>query len=630
VTDTRQHTDAVSTLVTTAIAIMAMYHILYIARVFDRLGIIVYEAQHRAINITSILIAVFLFFPLTKTRVQNKPTWYDIVLIALSVMAFGYGAFLYDKVYWEATFGSASLTTTAMCYVGILLLCEAGRRVIGLPMVILTIALGGYSHFASYLPGFFNATSYSPDMFAYIQYVTADGIFGVPTGVFATVIIMFVIFAHFLRLSGAGNFFLNLAFSLVGHIRGGPAKAAVVASGLFGTISGSASANVASTGVITIPLMKRIGLSPAFSGGVEAAASTGGLIMPPVMGAVAFIMAEWLRIPYIEVCVVAAVPGILYYVAVYVMIDAEALRLGLTGLPRRELPVLRKTIREGWYHLLPLAFLVVLLVFHFRPDYAALLSVLVIVGLSMFKKENRMGPSKIVCALRDGVIGSLPAGISCALAGVILGSLTMTAVGIKLSAGILEIARGSLFLVLVLAAVASIILGMGMPAVPIYIMLAVLIAPALADMGVPLIAAHFFVYYCGILSFITPPVATAAYTASAIAGSDPIETAVYSMRIGIVAVIIPFVFAYNPGLVLVGSGHEIGKAIICGTIGVILLVTGVGGCTLGQKIHWGSRILAILGGLLLFFPSWVPNLLGIAIFVVVMIPQVKRHVLGRA
>jgi len=614
-------------LVSIIIALMALYHVLYIARVFDSLGIVIYAAQHRAFNIAAILIVIFLFSPATPSARRVGLPWYDIIFILLSLAAFGYGGFLYDRVYWEATFGMASAATIVMCFLGIFLLCEAGRRVIGMPMVILTIALVVYSHFASYLPGLFKATSFSPSMYAYIQYVTPDGIFGVPAGVFATIIIMFVIFAHFLKVSGAGDFFLDLAFSIVGHIRGGPAKAAVVASGLFGTISGSASANVASTGVITIPLMKKIGLSPAFAGGVEAAASTGGLIMPPVMGAVAFIMAEWLRIPYIQVCIVAAVPGILYYIAIYLMIDAEALRLGLVGLPRNELPSLKKTLREGWYHLLPVIFLVVLLVYHFRADYAALLSTLVIVALSMFKKEKRLGPLKIVNALQDGLIGSLPAGISCALAGVILGSMTMTAVGVKLSAGILDIAGGSLFMVLLLAAIASIILGMGMPAVPIYIMLAVLIAPALADMGVPLIAAHLFVYYCGTLSFITPPVATAAYTASAIAASNPVKTAVYSMRIGIVAVVIPFVFAYNPGIILLGSGAEISKALVTGTIGVFVMVTGVAGYLLGKKITWGLRILVTASGILLFFPKWLPNFIGLAgviVFVAVMAPLLRK------
>ena len=621
----RRYTGAISKLVTGTIVVMALYHILYIARIFDRVGIIIYDAQHRAINIATILIVIFLFFPPTKTRGRDALPWYDILLVLLSLIAFGYGAVLYNKVYWEANSGIPSSTTVVMCFIGIFLLCEAGRRVIGLPMVILVIALVFYSHFANLFPGFFKATSFLPSMFAFIQYVTADGIFGIPVGVFSTVIIMFVIFAHFLRISGAGDFFLNLAFSLVGHIRGGPAKAAVVASGLFGTISGSASANVASTGVITIPLMKRLGLSPPFAGGVEAAASTGGLIMPPVMGAVAFIMAEWLRIPYIQVCVVAAVPAILYYIAVYLMVDGEAIRLKLSGLPRKELSSLKKTMREGWYHMLPLVFLVILLaVFDYRADYSALLSVLLIIGLSMFKKKARMGPQKITRALRDGIVGSIPAGISCALAGVILGSLTLTAVGVKLSSGILYIAGGNLFVVLLLAAIASLILGMGMPAVPIYIMLAILIAPALADMGVPLIAAHLFVYYCGVLSFITPPVATAAYTASAIANSNPIETAVYSMRIGIVAVIIPFVFAYNPGLILVGSAGEVGKAIIAGTIGVVSLVIGVAGYVLVRKIHWGQRIMLVLAGVLLFFNAFVVNLVGVAIFAGVMTPLIKR------
>ncbi|OGA17220.1 MAG: hypothetical protein A3H32_16165 [Betaproteobacteria bacterium RIFCSPLOWO2_02_FULL_63_19] len=614
----------VSKLATATVVVVALYHLAYVARFFESVGIEIYAAQHRAASILSLLVVIFLYFPATKNSARDRLPWYDLLLIVCSVMAFGYGSFLYERVYWEAAYGSASIPTIAMTYLGIALMCEGGRRIVGLPMVVITAVLVLYSHVAANLPGILQATSFPPSMFAYIQYVSSDGIFGVPIGVFATIIMAFVLFANFLNMSGAGEFFLDLAFSLVGHIRGGPAKAAVIASALFGSISGSASANVASTGVITIPLMKKIGLRPEFAGGVEAAASTGGLFMPPVMGAVAYIMADWLNVPYLQVCVVALVPAILYYVAIYLMIDAEVLRLGLGRLSREELPSLGKTVRKGWYHLIPLVFLVTLLSLDYRADYAAFLSILVIVGLSAFRRETRMGPRKIARAMRDGIIGSLPAGISCALAGVILGALTMTAVGVKLSAGILDIADGRLYIALLLAAVTSLILGMGMPAVPIYIMLVILIAPGLGDMGVPLIAAHFFVYYYGALSFITPPVATAAFTASAIANSSPMMTAVHSLRIGIVAAVIPFVFAYNPGLLFIGTGGEIFRAILAGTLGVMVFVIGVAGYIMGERISWASRTVLIAAGILLYSNSWMVNIVGLAIAVPPLAVCMKR------
>ena len=624
----RSYTGLAKKFNTTLMVLMALYHLFYFTRILDHFDLVLDVTQHRAISISCVMILIFIYYPMFKKSYRTTLPWYDIGLIVLTVASLGYVIFFPQIIQRESIFGFASLRTTILCYLAIALMCEASRRVIGLAMAIICIAFIIHTHFANYFPSFLHASGYSPDMFAATQFISVNGIFGVALGVFATVIISFLVFAQFLRISGAGDFFINIAMALVGHISGGPAKAAVIASTLFGTISGSASANAASVGTITIPLMKKMGLSSEFAGGVEAAASTGGLIMPPVMGAVAFIMASFLGVPYLQICIAAIVPALLYYISIYLNIESESRRLQLIGLRKDQVPPLKKTLKEGWYYVIPPIVLIVLLIMDFRAEFAALLTLPLIIALSWIRKETRMGWSKIVEAFQESMLGSITAGIACALAGVLLGSLTMTAVGVKLSSEILILGGGNLFIVLLMTGVAALILGMGMPAVPVYIMTVVVVAPALVTMNVPPMAAHMFLFYYGVLSFITPPVATAAYTAAAIAHANIMKTAVWATRLGIVAAIVPFAFVFNPGMLIIGAPMDIIKDIFMGTIGTVAIVSGVAGYVF-RKATWWERGLLVVSGILLYIPEWKFNIGGLIIYLFVLMPVIRAYFIRR-
>jgi TRAP transporter 4TM/12TM fusion protein len=434
----------------------------------------------------------------------------------------------------------------------------------------------------------------------------------------------FIIFAGFLNVTGGGRFFIELALSLVGHIRGGSAKVAVIASSLFGTMSGSAVANVVSVGVFTIPMMKNGGFSARFAGAVEAVSSTGGQIVPPVMSAAAFIAAEFLEIPYASFAIAAAVPAILYYLAVYWQVDLESAKFGLKGLARDELPKIGHLLKRKWLFFVPILVLVwFLFVRQYDPSKAALYAVGSLIVASLFKKEYRLKLRNPRSVGEGTIKGLADVGPVCAGAGIVIGSITLTGLGLRLSNALIGISGGSLLLLLILAATACLILGMGVPTVPCYILTASLIAPAIIKLGVLPVSAHLFVFYFGCASMITPPVALASYVAAGIAGGPMMRTGFTAMRVGAVALIIPFLFVYNPALLLKGSLVEVAEALITAAVGVTFLAIGMEGY-LFSKLAWLKRAGFLGGGLLLMVAERRTDIIGVALIAILFIWELVK------
>ncbi len=434
----------------------------------------------------------------------------------------------------------------------ILLVLEGTRRTVGLPMVLVTLFFIIHTLFANYFGSFLFGPPTSYTKYVDIIFMRADGIFGIPILVASTYIVLFIIFGAILVRSGAGRFFMDLAIALTGHKVGGPAKAAVVSSSFLGTVSGSAVANVVTTGSFTIPLMKKTGLSPRFAAAVEACASSGGQITPPIMGAAAFVIAEFLHVSYFTVLIAAIVPTFLYYATVYFQVDLEARKSGVTTIPKDKLPRVGYVLKQGWHQLLTLIVLVALLSVGFTPMLSAFWAIIALCCLSFVRANTRLSPVDLLAALETGVRNAMPVSMACACAGIIIGSIFVSGLGLKFTQSVIFMSHGILFVLLMLTAVAAIVLGMGMTTTAVYITVAALIAPALVAMDVVPIAAHLFAFYFGVVSNITPPVALASFAAAGISGSSPMATAWTSSRIGIATYIVPFVFVYNPTLLFEG------------------------------------------------------------------------------
>jgi len=603
----------------TAVAIaMSLFH-LYTA------GYMVFTAMvQRSIHLCFALVLIFLHFPAGGRSPRTRVSLGDWALIFLSVIAC-----LYITLNWEALSEAVRIAAPnevdiSLGIIATLLVLEATRRTAGLALPIVSLAFILYGFVGPFMPGVLNHPGIPLNQFIGMNYLFSEGLFGMPLGVSATFVIVFIIFGAFLEQSGGGKFFIDLACSLFGTVRGGPAKIAIFSSGFFGTISGSAVANVVGTGTFTIPMMKRLGYRPHFAGAVEAVASTGGLIMPPVMGAAAFVMAEILGISYVQVCVAAAVPAILYYFSLFVFIDLEAAKMGLKGIPKEEKPQIRSVLREGGHLLVPPAILVYLLaVLQWSAMKAGFYAVLATVLISMLRRSTRLNGPRFLAALRKGATGALQVAAVCACAGIVISIVSITGLGLTFSSVLIQMAHGNLFLLLVLTMVASLILGMGLPATPCYIILAVLAAPAITEMQISSMAAHLFVFYFGCISAITPPVAVAAYAGAAIAGSEPMKTGYTAWRLGLTAFIVPFMFLYGPPLIMVGSFGEILMASVSAIIGVSFLAASIQGFA-WVSLNWLERIILFAAALLLIKPGWVTDLMGLAMGVAIGIGQIHR------
>jgi TRAP transporter 4TM/12TM fusion protein len=568
--------------------------------------------QHRAIHLTFTLVLLFLLFPSVRGRLRPKFYFLDIALALLSIVT---GVFIFDQYeYLSFRQGLPNAYDVYFGFITTILVLEGTRRVLGWTMPLIALCFIFYGFFGQIFPGPLAHGGLSfEDLFSTL-YVTLEGIYGVAIGVSATYVVVFVIFGAFLGQSGASDFFFNLAQSLFGTVRGGPAKVSVMSSSLFGTISGSAVANVMVDGWLTIPLMKKVGFKPHIAGAIEAVASTGGQIMPPVMGAAAFIMAEILGVPYYKVALAAAIPAILYYTALFITIDLEAAKYGLSGVERSELPRFKEVLLSQGHLLLPVLVLIFMLVVYFYSAMkSALYATIVAVIVSFVKKQTRMGPVKILKAMKEGGVNMISVASVCACAGIIIGMFIATGLGMKLSSVLIHFSGGNLFYLLVLTAVCNIILGMGMPTTAVYIILATLAAPTLIKLGLSPMASHLFVFYYGCLSMITPPVALAAFAAAGLADSPPMKTGFAAWRIGLAGFIVPFMFVYGPSLILEGSPLGIATDLVSAVIGVWALAISTEGYVF-RVFPWWQRIIPFAASILLIKPGIITDAIGLVLF----------------
>jgi TRAP transporter 4TM/12TM fusion protein len=570
----------------------------------------------RDIHLTLILVLVFLIYPATQKGGQDKASLLDLVFIALAVASGVYILLFYQDIVMRA--GAPNTPDLIFGIIMVLLILEATRRATGWVLVIIAGTFLLYNFLGPYIPGLLGHKGYSIGRVISQMYLTTEGIFGVPLGVSANYIFLFIFLTSMLERLGMGDFLLRLAMALMGRFTGGPAKTAVLASGFMGSLNGSAVANVVGTGTFTIPLMKRNGYKPYFAGAVEACASSGGQLMPPIMGAAAFIIAEFLSIPYIEVVVAAIIPAALYYLCVLFGVHFEACRLGLTGLPKSELPSVRKVLKEGWYFLVPLGvlvfFLAVLQYTPIRSGFYAIISMLVV---SFATKESRISWERF----RDGAVmaarNTITVALACAAAGLVIGSINLTGAGLKISSVIIAASGGTLWLALLLTALVALIMGMGLPTTAAYIVAGTMAAPALIDMGVLPLAAHLFVFYFAIISAITPPVALAAYAAAGIAKDEPMKIGFTACKIGLAAFIVPFLFARQPALIGVGDSWHIAWSVFTAVIGVMALAGGSIGFVV-RKALWWERALLICGALLSLHPVIMTDAIGLGMIVIAL------------
>jgi len=575
---------------------------------------------HRSIHLLFALTLTFLVYPFSKIRPRR---WLDFIMIGLSFASILYLFWNYD--YFVTRYPYVHPLSKADLILGIILvvlLLEAARRCIGLAMPFTAIFFIIYAYAGPYLPGILRHAGSDTEAIVDQLYMTTEGIFGIPLGVSATYVILFVIFGTFLEKSGGGQFFMDLAMATTGKTRGGPGKIAVVSSSLFGTISGSAVANVMVTGQFTIPMMKRTGFQPHFAGAVEATASTGGQIMPPVMGAAAFVMAEFTDIPYLTVCKHALIPALLYYVSLFMAIHFEAIRTNLKGMAEDAPRLAAVLIGEG-HLLLPVAVIVYMMFAGYTPMYACIFSILSVVILANLRRASRMGIMKILRSLEEGAKGTLSVAVACACAGIVIGVINLTGLGLKFTSFVLFLAGDSLAPALLFTMVAGIILGMGLPTTAAYIVMASLLVPALMKLGIPTIAAHMFAFYYAIISCITPPVALAVYAGAGLAGSNMWKTGFTAVRIGAPGFIIPFMFAYSPSLLFIGSPTLVLESVITAVVGVVMLAGGMIGWFL-RETNIIERIMLLAGSIALINPGIYTDILGLILLALVIVSQKLR------
>lgn len=568
----------------------------------------------------SMMIIVLMAKPFSKTR-SRLANWVDFSLAA-AVFAIAVSV-LYDINGYMMRAGMPEVGDIVLGTIYMAVLLELARRVAGIPMVAIAVFFFAQNCFARYLPGFFRRASMSYTNMVDFVFMRTDGVFGMPVQVISTYVVLFMMFAALLEESGAGKFFIEFATAITGRSRGGPAKAAVVASASLGTISGSAISNVAGSGCITIPLMKKIGYDPVFAGAVEAVASTGGQIMPPMMGATAFILAQYINKPYIEVAARAVLPALLYFVCVFFIVDFRARKMNLQGTPEKDIPNLWNTTRGGWQLAIPIVVVVWLMAIGRSAQYSALMAMLSLVVITFFRTWTRMDGRRVLAGLTKGVQNTAGVGVTAAAAGIIIGGVTNTGLNLLFANQILKISGSNLLFTLVLVAIVALVLGMGMTTSAVYISVATIMAPALIKLGVEPICAHMFIFYYGCICVITPPVALASFTAAGISGASPSATGWTSFRIGLVAFIVPFIFVYQPVMLLYGSVPEITLVAITSIIGCWSLGAAIEGwCR--TRLRFYERIGFAAAGLLLMTPGWETDAMGMALLVVFYLLQRSR------
>ncbi|SFC48637.1 TRAP transporter, 4TM/12TM fusion protein [Marinospirillum celere] len=629
-------------LVTIVLAISLSLFQLYTAGI-DPLGLF----YQRSIHLAAVMMLAFLIFPPFKNVQRGWLLWsLDLLFFFAAAYSGFYLVYNLDDIFARAGFWSDK--DVWMGVMTTLVLLEASRRAVGLGLTLIgAIALlyafagprGELPWLGEWLPGLLSHRGYSLDRVAAQMYLGQEGIFGIPLGVAATFVFIFVLFGAMLEVTGAGRFFIDLAFSATGRQRGGPAKAAVIASASMGSISGSSIANVVTSGAFTIPLMKKLGYKPAQAGGVEAAASTGGQIMPPLMGAGAFLIAEYTRLPYLEIIKVSVFPALLYFATVYLFVHLIAIKRGMHGLPSSELPQLKDVLARGWYFLLPLLLLVFLLVSGYSPmrvGFYAVVSIIGIAGLnglwqawqrgqnnknltSELWQASLVGGKKLLMGLELGARNAVAVSIACGVAGIVVAVVGLTGLGLKFSSMMVAFSGGNLLMAVFLVAIASLILGLGLPVTASYIVLIVLVGPALtAEFGLSVLVAHLLVFWYSQDSNVTPPVALAAFAAAAIAGSKTMETSVQSWKFAKGLYLIPLFFVFNPELI-VGASLEvlIWKGVLI-SLGLVAFASSLEGYLFTWMQAW-MRVLLMLATILVFFPDMLLEAIGLAVIVVLLI-----------
>ena len=588
--------------------------------------------KQRSLHLIFAFTLGFALYPGFKKSSKDKIDIMDWVLMILSIGVWGYIFFNVEAIALKG--GQMSTTDMVLGVLAVLLTLEVTRRVVGPELPIVTIVFLLFAYFGRSLPGVFAHRGFNVTRIVSHMYMTTEGIMGTPLGVSSTFVFMFILFGSFLDKTGVGEFFIDFAYALTGSTRSGPAMTSVLSSGLMGSISGSSVANTVTTGAFTIPLMKSVGYKPHYAGAVEATASTGGQIMPPVMGAAAFIMADFTGFPYISIVKAAIIPAVLYYIAVGTMVHLEACKLGLKGMPRESLPKVSNILRKQGYLTLPLIAIIFMLVKQYPPTMAALtgiiIGVVVAFAASLIKKDNSFTPKDILGAMEAGAKGAVGVACACACAGMIVGVVTLTGFGLKIAEVIVLIAKGKLIPTLLLTMVSSIILGMGLPTTAKYIVLATMAVPAITKLGVNLMSAHLFILYFGVVADVTPPVALAAYAGAGIAGANSMKTGFQAFKLAIGAFIIPYIFVINPHLIMVDSvvGTTVNwlpitaaiPTIVTALIGTICLAGTVESYLFGNLKIW-QRVILLGAAFALLDPKLLTDAIGLGALAVIFVTQ---------
>ena len=582
----------------------------------------------RATHLAFVMALAYLLFPMKKDMPKDKLPWYDVIIAIVGACSWLYISINFDSLVRRA--GIYNTNDIIIGIVGILILFEACRRIVGTPILIISLVFIVYALFGAYAPGFLNHRGYSIQRLVSHLYYNTEGIMGTPIGASATFIFLFIFFGALLDKTGIGQFFIDICNAIAGSYDGGPAKVAVLTSAMFGTVSGSSVSNTVGTGSFTIPMMKSLGYRPEFAGAVEASASTGGQLMPPIMGAASFLMAESLGIPYKEVAKAAIIPAILYFTGIFIMVHLEAKKTGLKGLSRDSLPKIGELLMKKGYLVIPLATIIYFFVLGKTAIYAGLMGIIAaglvaiinsIVDI-ILKRERSFTFNDLIDVFVNGARNIISVAVACAMAGIIIGVITLTGLGLKIGAGLISISGGISILLLMLTMISSIILGMGVPTTANYLITSTIAAGAIIGLGFEPLAAHMFVFYFGIIADVTPPVALAAMAGAAIAKSDPLKTGFEATKLSIGAFIIPYMFIFNPQILMINTTFvEVIPILITSLIGMFGVSAGLDGYVF-RKCNFIERILFIVAGLLSIYPEFYTDIIGIGLIAALIILQI--------
>lgn len=571
----------------------------------------------RSIHLVFIMVLAFALIPPTRRASLNRVDLYQILDLILILLAFVIGAYIwleFDEIIQRQ--GDWTQLDVVMGCIALVLVLEATRRAIGFFMAAIAVVFLLFSYFGPYMPDLLAHKGYSVERIVTTLYLTTEGIWGLPTGVAATFVFVFILFGAFLERTGGGDFFIDLAYSITGRMTGGPAKTSVVGSGFLGSVSGSAVANVVTTGAFTIPMMKKVGYRPYVAGAIEATASTGGQLMPPIMGAGAFLMAEFTNTSYLTIIKVALVPAVMYYLTLICFVHFIAKKEGLAPIPKEQLPKLGPTIKRGFHFLIPIVILIYVLLNNYSPMRAGFIAVLSTLGAAMLRKETRLGWRDILRALEAGAKNAVMVSVACGCAGIIVGCVSLTGIGLKFSSMVVSLSGGSPLLAILLIGLASLVLGMGLPVTASYIVLVILAGPALMDLGLPILVAHMVVFWYSQDANVTPPVSLASFAGAGIAGASPMKTGFASWKLAKGLYIIPIVMAYRP---LLGNGpaHLVVLTMVLTTLGLVCFAACMEGFLI-SRLNFVEIALLAAASLAMFWPIYWLSIAGAAVFLVIL------------